>query len=71
MVMMRLRLGLFEKDLGHRFNVSIMTVSHITRSWIRFLRAEFEPLIQIPPSGFDTLYAKCVQENQPQDCAHC
>lgn len=50
MVMMRLRVGLFERDLAHRFNVSIMTVSRITHSWIRFLRAEFEPLIQTPPS---------------------
>ena len=50
MVMMRLRLGLFERDLAHRFNVSTMSVSRITRSWLRFLRAEFEPLIQIPPS---------------------
>ena len=50
MVMMRLRLGLFERDLAHRFNVSVMTVSRITRSWMRFLRAEFEPLIQTPPS---------------------
>ena len=32
MVMMRLRLGQFEKDLGHRFNVPVMTVSRITRS---------------------------------------
>ena len=56
MVMMRLRLGLFGKDLGHRFSVSVMTVSRITRSWIRFLRAEFEPLIQIPPSEVLTLY---------------
>ena len=30
MVLMRIRLGLFERDLAHRFNVSIMTVSRIT-----------------------------------------
>ncbi|XP_028516723.1 uncharacterized protein LOC110245238 [Exaiptasia diaphana] len=51
MVMMRLCLGLFERDLAHRFNVSIMTVSRITRSWTRFLRSEFGPLIEIPPTG--------------------
>ena len=56
MVMMLLHLGLFKKDRGHRFNVSVMTVSCITRSWIRFLRAEFELLIQIPPSEVLTLY---------------
>ena len=32
MVMTQLHLGQFEKDLGHRFNVSVMTVSCITRS---------------------------------------
>ena len=41
LVMMRLRLGLLERDIAHRFKVSPMTVSRITRSWIRFLRYEF------------------------------
>ena len=49
MTLVRIRLGLFERDLGHRFNVSHMSVSRITNSWLRFLRSEFEPLIQIPP----------------------
>lgn len=49
MTLVRIRLGLFERDLGHRFNVSHMSVSRITNSWLRFLRTEFEPLIQIPP----------------------
>ena len=42
LVMMTLRLGLFEKDLGHRFKVSESTVSTIFRAWIHFLRQEFE-----------------------------
>ena len=31
MVMLRLRLGLFERDLAHRFGVHTSTVSRITR----------------------------------------
>lgn len=48
-VMMRLRLGLFEKDLAHRFNISVTTICRVIRTWLRFLRCEFEPLINIPP----------------------
>ena len=36
LVMMRLRLGLFEKDLGHRFGISESTVSTIFHAWIHF-----------------------------------
>lgn len=49
LVMLRLRLGLFENDLAHRFLVSRSTVSKIVNAWIPFLRREFEPLIIIPP----------------------
>lgn len=48
LVLMRIRLGLFEKDLSHRFSVCPMTVSRVVKAWIRFLRCEFEPLIRIP-----------------------
>ena len=44
MVLLRLRLGLLERDLAHRFTVSVSTVSGILSSWIRFIRAELEPL---------------------------
>ena len=37
LVMMRLHLGLFEKDLGHRFGISESTVSTIFHAWIHFL----------------------------------
>ena len=37
MVLVRLRLGLFEKDLADRFSVSNSTVSRICRTWITFL----------------------------------
>lgn len=69
LVMMRLRLGLFEKDLAHRFNVSRSTVSKVTNAWIRFLRSEFENLIVIPsrdvirhymPDVFKSFYPKVV-----------
>ena len=50
MVLMRLRLGLFERDLAHRFCVSVATVCRVLRTWLRFLRCEFEPLIDIPSS---------------------
>jgi len=48
LVLMRLRLGLFERDLAHRFGIAIGTVSNIIRTWLRFLRAEFGPLIRLP-----------------------
>ena len=49
LVLMRLRLGLFEKDLAHRFRISESTISIIFRTWIRFLRLELQELILIPP----------------------
>lgn len=44
MILVRLRLGLFEKDLADRFNVSISTVSRICRTWITFLYMRFKEL---------------------------
>ena len=49
LVLMRLRLGLFERDLAHRFEISESTVSVIFRTWIRFLRLELQELIITPP----------------------
>lgn len=69
LVMMRLRLGLFEKDLGHRFKVSESTVSTIFCAWIHFLCQEFEGLVSFPsrsvlqekiPKIFKELYPKTV-----------
>ena len=37
MTLMRLRLGLFQKDLAHRFNVSETTVSTVFNTWVRFM----------------------------------
>ena len=49
LVLMKLRLGLFNKNLAHRFRVSLTSISVIFRTWIRFLRAELECLIRLPP----------------------
>ena len=37
LVLVRLRLGLFERDLGDRFGISVSTVSRICITWINFL----------------------------------
>lgn len=47
-VMVLMRLGLFERDLAHRFGVSEGSVSVITRTWIKFLSSVFGPLIRLP-----------------------
>ena len=48
-VLLRLRLGLLEKDLAERFRISMPTVSVIWRTWIKFMRKELEPVcIQWP-----------------------
>ena len=57
LVLMGLRLGLFERDLAHRFLVSESSVSIIVRTWLRFLRAEFEPLIQLPSRDLIRYYS--------------
>ncbi|KAH7957949.1 hypothetical protein HPB51_028063 [Rhipicephalus microplus] len=40
LVLVRLRLGLFEDDLAHRFCIAQSTVSRICTSWINFLYAK-------------------------------
>lgn len=57
MVVMRLTLGLFEKDLSHRFGVSVATVSEVLRKWIRFLAKEFRPLIRQPKKELFSFYS--------------
>ena len=48
MVLIRLRLGLLEQDLAHRFNVSIAIVSRICVTWIKLLNQQLRPLITGP-----------------------
>jgi len=47
--LMKLRLGLFNRDLAHRFRVSLTSVSVIFRTWIWFFRTELQCLICPPP----------------------
>ncbi|XP_046864361.1 uncharacterized protein LOC124458378 [Xenia sp. Carnegie-2017] len=69
LVLMRLRLGLFEKDLAHRFGVAVGTVSNIIRKWIKLLRAKLGSLIRMPerdtikyysPPAFKQLFPQVV-----------
>lgn len=70
LVCMKLRLGLFEKDLAERFRISCTTVSDIYRTWVKFMRVELEPicinwppkdqLFEFMPPVFKTLYPKLV-----------
>ena len=41
MVLVRLRLGLFEQDLAHRFGVHKSTVNRICTSWVNFMYLKF------------------------------
>ena len=50
LVFMRLRLGLLEEDLAHRFHVSVSTCCSIWKTWIRFLSIELVPLLLIWPT---------------------
>ena len=69
MALMRLRLGLFERDLAHRFCIAECTVSIIVRTWLRFLKAEFEPLIKLPPRDVIHLHSpKAFKELFPKVC---
>ena len=44
MILVRLRFGLFERDLTDRFSVSASTVSRICRNWITFLYLHLKEL---------------------------
>ena len=48
LVLVRLRLGLLDRDLADRFGISESTVSRICKRWMRLLRLELEPLINWP-----------------------
>ena len=41
LIMIRLRLGLLERDLAYRFGISQSTVSRILITWINFLYLQF------------------------------
>ena len=56
MVLLRVRLGLFTKDLADRFRVSVSTVSSFCRTWIMFMRKELESICIQWPSKEQILY---------------
>ena len=49
LVLVRLRLGLFEQDLADRFGISSSTVSRICRTWLTFLYLKFKEIPLWPP----------------------
>ena len=66
LVMVRLRLGLFERDLAKRFDVSTATVCRICRTWIRFMYLRFKELPLWPSRDLVNAYMpKCFQELYP------
>ena len=48
MVLMKLRLNLFDKDLAYRFGVSQSTVSRYFKKWIEIMFIHFQPLVKWP-----------------------
>ena len=65
LVLVRLRLGLFERDLAYRFGVSVSTVSRICITWINFLYLKLkelplwpkrESVLSCMPACFKQLY---------------
>ena len=51
LTLMKLCLNLPEKDLSHRFNISISTVSSTFKTWIRLLSRLLKCLIFVPDQG--------------------
>ena len=51
MTLVRLRLGLLERDLAFRFNISQGTVSKITNTWINLMYHSFKSIERFPSWG--------------------
>ena len=69
MVLMKLRLNLYDQDLAFRFRVHQSTVSRKTRRWIEAMFVRLQPLIKWPgreelmktmPLSFKAHFKKCV-----------
>ena len=48
MVMVRLKVGLFQKDLAQRFGIAESIVSRLFTSWVNLMYVELEQLCEIP-----------------------
>ncbi|KAK0154650.1 hypothetical protein N1851_003038 [Merluccius polli] len=67
-ILMKLRLGLTNKDIAFRFNVTQCDISNILRSWLPVLSQTLKPLIKWPskhailknmPNCFKRKYKRC------------
>ena len=61
MVLLRLRLGLLEKDLAERYRVSVASVSIICRTFIKFLRKELQPIYSGLQRNSSSTTSTCLQ----------
>lgn len=66
LVLVRLRLGLFEQDLAYRFSVSQSTVSRIINTWINFIYLQFKQIPLWIPQDLTLLnMPKCFKDKYP------
>ena len=71
MVLVRLRLGLFELDLAHRFRVHVSTVNRICISWINFLYLKFGYLNNWPDrETIDKAMPQSFKDKYPKNKGH-
>ena len=59
LTLMKLRLGLLNKDLADRFQLAESTVSSIFTTWVKVLAVVLKPTITTPP-------VECIQVNMPK-----
>lgn len=66
LVLVRLRVGLLEKDLAYRFGVSPSTVPRIWRTWMSFLYLQFKHIPLWPSRQLVNAYMpKCFRDAYP------
>ncbi|CAN7974768.1 unnamed protein product, partial [Ixodes persulcatus] len=66
LVLVRLRLGLFEHDLAHRFCIAHSTVSRICSSWINFMYLKLSTLpLWAPREAIDATMPGVFTEKYP------
>ena len=71
MVLVRLRLGLFELDLAHRFRVHVSTLNRICISWINFLYLKFGYLNNWPDrETIDKAMPQSFKDKYPKNKGH-